>query len=87
MSPVRVPPTPGRRYVEEIGLVAMLAVKRSLGVATEVNHGERVTHMPLPSVNKAVHSGFESQRRHHQKSKTRLSVASQKRTYVLHIFF
>ena len=34
--------------------------------------------MPLPSVNKAAHSGFETQRRHHQKSKTGVSVAPQK---------
>ena len=34
--------------------------------------------MPPPSVNKDAHSGFETQRRHHQKSKTGLSVAPQK---------
>ena len=34
--------------------------------------------MPLPSVNKAAHSGFETQRRHHRKSKTGVSVAPQK---------
>ena len=32
----------------------------------------------LPSVNKAAHSGFETKRRYHQKSKTGLSVAPQK---------
>ena len=31
-----------------------------------------------PSANKAAHSGFETQRRHHQKSKTEASVAPQK---------
>ena len=31
--------------------------------------------MPLLSANKAAHSGFETQRRHYQKSKTRVSVA------------
>ena len=30
--------------------------------------------MPPPSVNKAVPSGFETQRRHHQKSKAGVSV-------------
>ena len=30
-----------------------------------------------------VHSGFETQKRHHQKSKTELSVAPHKKTYVL----
>ena len=66
------------RYVEEIGLAAMLATKRSAGVAPEVNLGECVTHMPLPSANKALHSGFETQRRYHQKSKTGISVAPKK---------
>ena len=31
----------------------------------------------------AAHSGFETKRRYYQKSKTGLSVAPQKRTYVL----
>ena len=35
-------------------------------------------NMPLPSVNKAAHSDFETQRRYHQKSKTGVSVAAQK---------
>ena len=45
----------------------MLVAKRSAGIAPEV-----------PSVNQAAHSGFETQRRHHQKSKTWVSVAPQK---------
>ena len=53
-------------------LAAMLAAKRSAGVTPEV------ARMPLPSVNKAVHSGFETQMRRHQKSKTGESVAPQK---------
>ena len=69
---------PGRRYVEEIGLAAMLAAKRSVGVAKEMNLGECVTYTPLPSMNKAAHSGFETQRRRNQKSKTGVSVAPQK---------
>ena len=69
---------PGHRYVEEIGLAAMLAAKRLPGVAPEVNLREHVTHMPPPSMNKAVHSGFETQRKHHKKSKTGVSVAPQK---------
>ena len=32
-----------------------------------VNLGERVTRTPPLSTNKAAHSGFETQRRHHQK--------------------
>ena len=74
------------RYVEEIGSAAMLAAKRSAGVAPEVNVREHVTHTPLPSANKAAHSGFETQRRHHQKSKIGVSVAPQKMTHVLQNF-
>ena len=69
---------PACRYIEEIGLAAMLATKRSAGVTPEVNLKEFVTHMPLPSANKAAHSGFKTQRRCHQKSKSRVSMASQK---------
>ena len=57
---------------------AMLAAKRSAGVTPEVNIRECVIHMPPPSMNKAAHSGFETQRRGHQKSKTGVSVAPQK---------
>ena len=31
--------------------------------------------MPLPNANKAAHSGIETQRRHHRKSETGVSVA------------
>ena len=61
---------PGHRYVEEICSAAMLAIKRFAGVAPQVNLRECVTCMPLPSVNKAAHSGFGTQRRCNQKSKT-----------------
>ena len=57
---------PGHRYVEEISLVAMLVAKRLEGVTPEMNLRECVTYTPLPSANKAAHSGFETQRRHHQ---------------------
>ena len=56
----------------------MLATKRSAGVAPEVNLRGHISHIPLPSVNKTAHSGFETQRRCHQKSTTGVSVASQK---------
>ena len=49
---------PGRRYVEEISLAAILAIKRSAGIAPEVNLRERVTCTPPPSANKAAHSGI-----------------------------
>ena len=35
---------------------------------------ECVTHTPLPIVNKAAHSGFETKRRYHQKSITMVSA-------------
>ena len=63
------------RYVEEKGSTAMLAVKRLAGVAPELNLNEHVTDTPLPRANKAAHSGFESQRRHYQKSKRGVTVA------------
>ena len=61
-----------------------MANKRSTGVTPEVNLREYVTHTPLPNLNKAGHSGFETQRRPYQKSKTGLSVDPQKG---LQIFF
>ena len=69
---------PACMYVEENGSAAMLAAKWVAGVAPEVNLRDHVTCMPLPSVNKAAHSGFETQRRRCQKSKTGVSVAPQK---------
>ena len=65
---------PVRRYVEENGSAAMVATKRFVGVTLEVNLWKCVTHMSPPSMNKAAHSGFETHRRHHQKSKTGVSV-------------
>ena len=41
---------------------AKLAIKRSAGFAPEVNLGECTSFIPLPSVNKAAYSGFETQR-------------------------
>ena len=51
----------------------MLATHTGKGVASKVNV-ERGTRTPPLSVNKAGHSGFETQRRHHQKSETGVSV-------------
>ena len=48
------------------------------GVAPNVNLREHVTQKPLLSANKVAHYSFETQRRHHQKSKTVVSVAPQK---------
>ena len=54
---------------EEKQLAAMLAIKMLAGVAPEVNLMERISRMPLSSVNKAVHSGFEILWRRHQRAK------------------
>ena len=51
-------------------LAAMLDIYTSRGVTPEVNIRECISCMPPQSLNKAAHSGFETQRRHHQKSKT-----------------
>ena len=65
--------------MEENGLAALLVTKRSAGVAPKVNLKKHVTHTPLTSKNKAAHSsGYETQRRCHQKSKTTVSLAPQK---------
>ena len=56
----------------------LLATKRSADVAPEVNLRECVICTPLPSTNKAAHSGFKTQRKYHQKSKTWVSAAQQK---------
>ena len=44
------------RYVEDNGSAAMLATKRSVGVTSEMNLQNCVTHMPLPKANKAAHA-------------------------------
>ena len=64
------------RYVVENGLVAMLATKRSAGVAPDVNLRGHVTPIPVPSINRFAHSNFETQRRHHQKSNKGVSVST-----------
>ena len=59
----------------------------SAGVAPIVNLKECLTHTPPPSGNKAAQSGFETQRRHHQKFKTGVSVAPQKELMSSKILF
>ena len=56
----------------------MLVVYTGKGVTPEVNLREYILPVPLPNVNKAALSGFETQRRYHQKSKTGVSVTPQK---------
>ena len=67
------------RYVEENGSAAILVAKRSAGVTPKVNLREYVTRTPRPSMNKAVHSGFKTQRRRHRESNTGVSADPQKR--------
>ena len=50
------------------------------------NLRQRITHMLTPSANKAPQSGFETQRRRHQKSKTGYQWPH-KWTYVFQEFF
>ena len=69
ISKSRAPPMLVCKYVDDNGSVAMLDTKRSVGVTPEANFREYTSHVPLPSVNKATHSGYETQRRHRQKSK------------------
>ena len=77
---------PACRYVEENGSAIMLATKR-LGVAPEVNFREHVTCMPPQSINKAAHSGFETLKRYHQKSKAGVLEAPQKKDLCPQKFF
>ena len=66
------------QHVGEISSATVMAAKRSPGVSPELNLVEFLTCMPLPSTNKAAHSGIETQRRRHEKFKTRASMAPQK---------
>ena len=67
-------PTSAETYMWGKQLAAMLAIYTSKCVTPEVNLREHISYTPLPRVNKAAHSSFETQRRHHQKSKTGISV-------------
>ena len=49
------------------------------GVAKEVTVTGYKSFVSLPMVNKADHSGFETQKRHYQKSKTGVSVTPKMR--------
>ena len=55
----------------------MLAAKRSAGVAPEVNL-RNLLCAGEEARKRGIHPGFETQERHHQKSKTGVSVAPQK---------
>ena len=61
-------------YIDQEALAAMLAVKRSAGVAPEVN----LRNPGKEACKKGIDHAFETQGRRHQKCKTRASVAPQK---------
>ena len=66
----------------------MQAAKRLAGDAPELNFRQCISHMPPPSVNKAAHSGFKTERKSHQNCKTEVSISDPtKGTYVLQFFF
>ena len=52
----------------------MLAAKRSAGVAPEVNLMNQL-HAGNEAYKQGIQPGFETQGRHHEKSKTGISVA------------
>ena len=54
----------------------MLVIHTGKGVAPGVNFRECLSCTPAPSAIKVAQSGFETQRRHHQKSETGMSGAT-----------
>ena len=65
------------KYVDHTASAAMLAVNRSASVTPVVNLTNSL-HAGEEAHKQRIHPGFEIQGRHHQKSKTRVSVAPQK---------
>ena len=65
------------KYVDINGSVAMLAMRKLAGVTLEVNHTNPL-HTGKEAWKWGIQSGFETQDRRHQKSKTVASVAPQK---------
>ena len=63
----------------------MLATKSSAGVAPEVIWGIHCTQV-MKHASEGIHPGFGTQGRHHQKSKTMISMALQKGLDVLQVF-
>ena len=61
-------------------------IKRSAGVALKVNL-RNLLHTGDQARKQEIHPGFETQGRHHQKSKTWVLVAPNKGFDVLHFFF
>ena len=62
------------KYVDQKGLAAMLTSIQSAGVTPEGNLSITQVRKHV----KGIHPGFETQGRHHQKSKTGVSVVPRK---------
>ena len=76
-----------QKFLGGVACEPLIFIYVCYSVILEVNLREHITCMPLPSVNKAAHLGFETQKRHHQKSKTGESVGPQKALMSSKIFF
>ena len=63
-------------YEDQKGFGAMLDIQRSVGVTSEVNMRSPL-HAGEQVLKSTIHPGFETQGRHHQKSKTGVSLAPQ----------
>ena len=74
------------KYVDKNGSAAMLAILRSAGVTLKVDPRNPL-HAGAEAQKQGVHPGFGTQGRCHQKSKTGVSVASQKGLTFSKIFF
>ena len=68
-----------RKYIEERPVTGCYAGRQEVGRCHIRGESQRTTSCtPLPSANNADHSGFETLRKRHQKSKTGVSVAPEK---------
>ena len=65
------------KYVDQNGFAAVLAIKTSAGVASQVNL-KNPLHIGNGHASNGIQPGFETQVRRHQKSMTGISVAPQK---------
>ena len=68
------------KYVDQKGSAAMPAVKKSAGVAPEVNLRNPL-HAGDEACKQEMHPGFETQGRLHQKSKSGVPVALTKKNW------
>ena len=65
------------KYVNQKSSAAMLVIKRSVGVTPGVNLRNPL-HGGQNTCKQGIHPGFENNNKHHQKSKTGVSVTPQK---------